>query len=105
MRLISLGGVVAARVIGPRKPASSTHPPWRPQETLAGGSLLRFLHLAYRAGPTEKETAMGKWSRAELEDKFRRLVQFSAARSDDEAGALIDTVWRLRELQRLDALA
>ncbi len=44
-------------------------------------------------------------SRAELEDKFRRLVQFSAARSDDEAGALIDTVWRLRELQRLDALA
>ena len=44
-------------------------------------------------------------SRAELEDKFRRLVQFSAARSDDEAGALIETVWRLRELQRLDALA
>ncbi|HCP53859.1 MAG TPA: 2-methylcitrate dehydratase [Pseudomonas sp.] len=44
-------------------------------------------------------------SRAELEDKFRRLVQFSAARSDDEAGALIDRVWRLRELQRLDALA
>jgi hypothetical protein len=32
-------------------------------------------------------------------------VQFSAARSDDEAGLLIDTVWRLRELQRLEALA
>src|SRR5690554_2238597 len=36
-------------------------------------------------------------SREELEDKFRRLVAFSGARSADEAGALIDRVWALRE--------
>ena len=40
-------------------------------------------------------------SRAELEDKFRRLVQFSGARSDDEAGELIAKVWRLRETDDL----
>jgi len=44
-------------------------------------------------------------SRDELEDKFRRLVQFSDARSADEAGALIEGVWQLRELQQLDTLA
>ena len=44
-------------------------------------------------------------SRADLKDKFRRLVQFAGVRSDNEAGELIDQVWRLRELQRLDALA
>ncbi|HBB78492.1 MAG TPA: 2-methylcitrate dehydratase, partial [Pseudomonas sp.] len=44
-------------------------------------------------------------SRAELEDKFRRLVQFSGARSADEAGALIDKVWRLRKLDSLAELA
>ncbi len=36
-------------------------------------------------------------SRVELEDKFRRLLAFSAARTADEAGELIDKVWRLRE--------
>lgn len=44
-------------------------------------------------------------SRDELEDKYRRLVQFSDARSADEAGALIERVWQLRELQQLDTLA
>ncbi|HLV17846.1 MAG TPA: MmgE/PrpD family protein [Pseudomonas sp.] len=44
-------------------------------------------------------------SRAELEDKFRRLVAFSGARSDDEAGVLIGRVWRLRETYDLGGLA
>lgn len=44
-------------------------------------------------------------SRAELEDKFRRLVQFSGARSADEAGELIDKVWCLREAADLSRLA
>ena len=44
-------------------------------------------------------------SRDELADKFRRLVQFSGARSADEAGALINKVWRLRELDSLAELA
>src|SRR5690606_21306982 len=43
-------------------------------------------------------------SRAELEDKVRRLVQFSGARSADEAQALIEQVWRLREIDDLNAL-
>jgi 2-methylcitrate dehydratase PrpD len=43
-------------------------------------------------------------SRAELEDKFRRLVQFSGARSDNEAGELIAKVWRLRETDDLTGL-
>ncbi|MCQ4320068.1 MmgE/PrpD family protein [Stutzerimonas stutzeri] len=43
--------------------------------------------------------------RAELEDKFRRLVQFSGARSDDEAGGLIEKTWRLREIEDLGVLA
>ncbi len=44
-------------------------------------------------------------SRAELEDKFQRLVQFSGARSADEAGVLIDKVWRLRETEDLSGFA
>lgn len=44
-------------------------------------------------------------SRAELEDKFRRLVQFSNARSADEAGELIERVWQLREMADLNGLA
>ncbi|MBD7978497.1 MmgE/PrpD family protein [Serpens gallinarum] len=44
-------------------------------------------------------------SRAELEDKFRRLLAFSGARSDDEAGVLIDKCWRLRQLMDLSELA
>ncbi len=44
-------------------------------------------------------------SRAELEDKFRRLVQFSGARSADEAGQLIERVWRLRDTNDLSVLA
>jgi 2-methylcitrate dehydratase PrpD len=43
-------------------------------------------------------------SRAELEDKFHRLLQFSNARSSDEAGELIEKVWRLRDTGRLDQL-
>lgn len=43
-------------------------------------------------------------SRAELEDKFLRLVRFSGARDDDQAGELIARVWRLREAERLDEL-
>ncbi|WP_462379152.1 MmgE/PrpD family protein [Pseudomonas sp. Marseille-QA0892] len=44
-------------------------------------------------------------SRAELEDKFRRLVAFSGARSGDEAGELIQRVWQLRQSANLDAIA
>ena len=44
-------------------------------------------------------------SRDELEDKFRRLVQFSNARSSDQAGELIERVWRLRETANLGGLA
>lgn len=36
-------------------------------------------------------------SRIELEDKFRRLLAFSGARTPDQAGMLIDKVWRLRD--------
>ncbi|HBX57239.1 MmgE/PrpD family protein [Pseudomonas sp. UBA2684] len=36
-------------------------------------------------------------SRDELEDKFRRLLAFSGAATADEAGVLIERVWRLRE--------
>ena len=43
-------------------------------------------------------------NRAELEDKFRRLVQFSGARGDEQADALIETVWRLREITDLEVL-
>ncbi len=44
-------------------------------------------------------------SRDELEDKFRRLLQFSNARSADEAGKLIEQVWRLRETDDLSDFA
>lgn len=44
-------------------------------------------------------------SRPELEDKFRRLVRFSGARNDEQAGELIARVWRLRETEQLDELA
>ena len=44
-------------------------------------------------------------SRAELEDKFRRLLAFSGARSADQAGVLIDKCWRLRQLTDLSELA
>lgn len=43
-------------------------------------------------------------SRAELEDKFRRLTRFSHAADEAEAQALIARVWRLEELARVDAL-
>ncbi|GGJ80785.1 MmgE/PrpD family protein [Pseudomonas matsuisoli] len=41
-------------------------------------------------------------SREELEDKFRRLVAFSSARSTDEAGELIARVWNLRSTRTLE---
>ena len=44
-------------------------------------------------------------SRAELEDKFRRLLAFAGKRSADEAGVLIERVWRLRETDDLSNLA
>ncbi|MQT91011.1 MmgE/PrpD family protein [Pseudomonas helleri] len=37
-------------------------------------------------------------SRAELEDKFRRLLAFSGARNDQQASGLIEQVWNLRNL-------
>lgn len=43
-------------------------------------------------------------SRAELEDKFRRLLAFAGQRSSDEAGELIARVWRLRETDDLSNL-
>ena len=36
-------------------------------------------------------------NRAELEDKFRRLVAFSGACDADRAGVLVARVWQLRE--------
>ncbi len=44
-------------------------------------------------------------SRGELEDKFRRLLQFSGARSADEADALIDKVWHLRQTADMHGFA
>jgi len=44
-------------------------------------------------------------SRAELEDKFRRLLAFAGKRSDVEAGELIARVWRLRDTDDLSNLA
>ncbi|SHL87867.1 MmgE/PrpD family protein [Phytopseudomonas punonensis] len=44
-------------------------------------------------------------SRAELEDKFRRLLAFAGKRSSDEAGELIAKVWRLRQIDDLSNLA
>ena len=43
-------------------------------------------------------------SRADLEDKFRRLLAFSGARTDEQATGLIGLVWNLRELDDLSAL-
>ncbi|MCW2293006.1 2-methylcitrate dehydratase PrpD [Pseudomonas sp. BIGb0408] len=44
-------------------------------------------------------------SRAELEDKFRRLLAFAGKRSSDQAGELIARVWRLRRTADLSDLA
>lgn len=44
-------------------------------------------------------------SRLELEDKFRRLLAFSGARTPDEAGVLVERVWRLHDAETLDDLA
>jgi 2-methylcitrate dehydratase PrpD len=43
-------------------------------------------------------------SRPELEDKFRRLVEFSGARTPVQTDALIQSIWSLREAQSLAAL-
>ena len=43
-------------------------------------------------------------SRAELEDKFRRLLAFSGACSDEQATGLVELVWHLRHLDNLDVL-
>jgi 2-methylcitrate dehydratase PrpD len=43
-------------------------------------------------------------SRVELEDKFRRLLAFAGARSADEAGVLIERVWRLHAIDDLTRL-
>ncbi|WP_273825919.1 MmgE/PrpD family protein [Pseudomonas asplenii] len=43
-------------------------------------------------------------SRAELEDKFHRLLQFSGARSPEQASALIRQVWDLRNTTDLKEL-
>ncbi|MDN6860398.1 MmgE/PrpD family protein [Pseudomonas sp. CAN2814] len=41
-------------------------------------------------------------SRAELEDKFRRLLAFAGQRSEAEADRLVQASWRLHELANLD---
>jgi len=41
-------------------------------------------------------------SRAELEDKFRRLLAFAGQRSDAEADRLVQACWRLHQLPSLD---
>jgi 2-methylcitrate dehydratase PrpD len=43
-------------------------------------------------------------SRVELEDKFRRLLAFAGVRSADEAGVLIERVWRLHAIDDLTRL-
>jgi 2-methylcitrate dehydratase PrpD len=43
-------------------------------------------------------------SRAELEDKLRRLVRFSGSATAAEAQGLIARIWRLRDLPRVGAL-
>jgi len=43
-------------------------------------------------------------SRAELEDKFRRLLAFAGALDGDQAGVLIERVWGLREARDLKGL-
>jgi len=43
-------------------------------------------------------------NRAELEDKFRRLLAFSGASTDEQATGLIGLVWDLRHLDDLTAL-
>jgi len=43
-------------------------------------------------------------SRAELEDKFRRLLAFSGARSNEQASGLVERVWNLRHLDNLSVL-
>ncbi|MFV3415033.1 MmgE/PrpD family protein [Pseudomonas nitroreducens] len=42
-------------------------------------------------------------SRAELEDKFRRLLAFAGQRSEAEADRLVQASWRLHQLPNLDA--
>ncbi|SDI23785.1 2-methylcitrate dehydratase PrpD [Pseudomonas delhiensis] len=44
-------------------------------------------------------------SRAELEDKFRRLLAFAGERGEAEAARLIDASWRLHALESLEAFA
>jgi len=41
-------------------------------------------------------------SRAELEDKFRRLLAFAGQRSEAEADRLVQASWRLHQLSNLD---
>lgn len=43
-------------------------------------------------------------SRAELEDKFCRLVAFSGAYDTDQVGTLVARVWRLRDMTELNLL-
>jgi len=43
-------------------------------------------------------------SRAELEDKFRRLLAFAGALDGDQTGVLIERVWGLREARDLKGL-
>jgi 2-methylcitrate dehydratase PrpD len=43
-------------------------------------------------------------TRAELEEKFRRLARFSGVVSADEADQLISSVWRLRHVSRVSTL-
>ncbi|MDT9644848.1 MmgE/PrpD family protein [Pseudomonas sp. JV245A] len=43
-------------------------------------------------------------SRAELEDKFQRLLQFSGARTPEQGNALIRRVWALRDAADLNSL-
>ncbi|WP_371356482.1 MmgE/PrpD family protein [Pseudomonas chlororaphis] len=43
-------------------------------------------------------------SRAELEDKFQRLLRFSGARTAEQGAALIHQVWHLRDTAQLNEL-
>ncbi|UCR85210.1 MmgE/PrpD family protein [Pseudomonas chlororaphis] len=43
-------------------------------------------------------------SRAELEDKFQRLLRFSGARTPEQGAALIRQVWHLRDTAQLNEL-
>jgi 2-methylcitrate dehydratase PrpD len=61
----------------------------------------RVLHGAIDSPKGDPDNTL---SRLELEDKFRRLLAFAGALDGDQAGVLIERVWRLRDASDLKGL-